>query len=119
MRGGWKTSEEKDRYTEIALEHFNILTNIYSHNIFNLIYMVLEKSFESKDEYTNQWISLLIKCLRIEDTFYKEQVQKATQEMFLGILRLYHSRILERLHQNISPESLSMRQSIFLFPERN
>ena len=76
MRDGWKTSEEKDRYTEIALEHFNILTNIYSHNIFNLIYMVLEKSFESKDEYTNQWISLLIKCLRIEDTFYKEQVQK-------------------------------------------
>lgn len=119
MREGWANIDEKDRYTKIAFEYFNLVTNIYGHNIFSLVYRVIEDKLKADDKYIKRWYELLIKCFGVEEKFYEAQVKAGKQQDVYWYPSLYHSRILELVHEKLGEaEFLNVAEIFFLkFPK--
>jgi hypothetical protein len=112
------SSDEVPKNTEIALEYLELLSNTYAHNVFNLIYQILEKKFGSPDKYIERWYCLLIKCLGIEKGFYEEQVKKGNAANVYWYPALYHSRIMELVYEKLGTDRFMRAAKIFFsFPK--
>lgn len=119
MRDAVERNEDKDKYTKLSLRYFDEFTDVYTHNIFTLIYQVLEQKFQAPDEFMEEWYALLIKCLRVEKNFYDEQVRLEKMNDVYWYPALYHSRILELLFERMGEERFMEAASIFFdFPNR-
>lgn len=112
------SSDEISKNTEIALEYFELLSAIYAHNVFNLIYQVLEEKFGNPDKYGERWYNLLIKCLVIEKGFYEEQSKKGNIANVYWYPALYHSRIMELVNEKFGQDKFMQAAKIFFsFPK--
>lgn len=110
--------DEAPRNTEIALEYLEMLSGVYAHNIFNLIYQILETKFGTPDKYVERWYNLLIKCLGIEKEFYEGQAKKGNMANVYWYPALYHSRIMELLHEKLGQDKFMQAAKIFFaFPK--
>ena len=119
MRDAIDKNENVNKYTELALEYFEPLTDIYAHNVFTLIFQILEQRFLKPDDYMERWYALLIKCLKIEKAFYDEQEQRQNLNNVYWYPALYHSHILELLHAKMGEARFMEAAEIFFsFPDR-
>jgi hypothetical protein len=111
--------EDKAKYIKLALKYFDMLTNVYGHQIFTLVYQVLEQKFQNPDSYSDRWYSLLIKCLKIEKGFYEEQEKKDNLSQVYWYPALYHSRILELVYEKRGIKDFMQAAKIFFsFPAK-
>jgi len=109
---------ELEKNTEIALEYLELLSNVYAHNVFNLIYRILETKFGTPDKYIERWYGLLIKCLGIEKRFYEEQAKKGNMANVYWYPALYHSQIMELIHEKLDQDKFMQAAKIFFsFPK--
>ncbi len=119
MRDAVEKGDTKDESTELALRYFDIFTNTYAHNIFNLMYHMIEQKLQHPDNYLDQWFALLMKCLRIEKDFYYDQEKKDNLSQVYWYPTLYHSRILELVHERMGNDRFMQAADIFFaFPEK-
>lgn len=110
---------KKDRKTtKMVLYYFDLLTNVYSHNVFDLIYQVVKDKIAKKEENFNVWYSLYFKCLQIEKEFYdKNFVPGITTDMYWWPSFL-NSDILELIYQRGKKEKfIKAAEIIFSFPK--
>jgi hypothetical protein len=106
------------KYTDLALEYLSFLTDAYGHNIYNLVYMVIQGKFETPDSYLNQWFDLLIKCFKIECEFYRKEIKAGNAAKVHWYPALYHSRILELVYEKFDKEKFMETAKIFFaFPK--
>jgi hypothetical protein len=110
--------ENYEEYTRLALKYFDLLSSVYGHSIFGLIYRVIQDKIENPDKYIDQWYDLFIKCLKTENAFY--EARKASGE-FINISwypSMYHSKILELIHEKLGFSKFIEASDIFFhFPE--
>ena len=112
------SGDEIERNTELALEYLNLLSSVYAHNIFTLIYQVAERKLGSPDKYIDRWFTLLIKCLEIEKEFYEEQVKSGNVANVRWYPTLYHSRIMELINEKLGQDKFMLAAKIFFaFPK--
>ena len=105
--------DSEDKYTKLALEYFDLLTGVYGHRIYSLIYLVIRDKLERSDKYTDKWYSLLIKCLKIEEDFYKKEVKAGSASKIHWYPTLHHPRILELVNEKIGQEKFMEAAGIF------
>lgn len=118
MREASPVNGELEKNTEIALEYLELLSNVYAHNVFNLIYQIMETKFGTPDKYVEKWYSLLIKCLSVEKGFYEEQAKKGNMANVYWYPALYHSRIMELVHEKLGQDKFMQAAKIFFsFPK--
>ena len=118
MREASPKDGELEKNIEIALEYLELLSNVYAHNVFNLIYQIIETKFGTPDKYVERWYNLLIKCLGIEKGFYEEQAKKGNMANIYWYPALYHSRILELVHEKLGQDKFMQVAKIFFsFPK--
>ncbi len=118
MREASPENGELEKNTEIALEYLDLLSNVYAHNVFNLIYQIMETKFGTPDKYVEKWYSLLIKCLSVEKGFYEEQAKKGNMANVYWYPALYHSRIMELVHEKLGQDKFMQAAKIFFsFPK--
>jgi len=118
MREASPGNGELEKNTEIALKYLELLSNVYAHNVFNLIYQIMETKFGTPDKYVERWYNLLIKCLGIEKGFYEEQAKKGNMANVYWYPALYHSRILELVHKKLGQAKFMQAAKIFFsFPK--
>jgi len=118
MREASPENGELEKNTEIALEYLEFLSNVYAHNVFNLIYQVMETKFGTPDKYVERWYNLLIKCLGVEKGFYEEQAKKGNMANVYWYPALYHSRIMELIHEKLGQAKFMQVAKIFFsFPK--
>lgn len=109
---------EIEKYTGLAFKYFDLFTNVYGHNIFTLIYRIIENKFEQSDKYLVQWFNLLIKCLGIEKDFYEKEKENGNIANVYWYPSIYHSRILELVHEKMSQDKFMQAATIFFtFPK--
>lgn len=112
------TPENNDHISEMALRYFELLTDKYSHNIFNLVYHMLESKLSKPDKYIKKWFDLLLKCFRIEKSFYDDQDKKGDIAKVYWYPSLYHSHVLELVYKNVGKnEFMAAAKSFFSFPK--
>jgi len=118
MREALPKDGELERNTEIALEYLELLSNVYAHNVFNLIYQIIETKFSTPDKYVERWYTLLIKCLGIEKGFYEDQAKKGNMANVYWYPALYHSKILELVHEKLGQDKFIQAAKVFFsFPK--
>lgn len=118
MREASPGNGEFEKNTEIALEYLELLSNTYAHNVFNLIYQIMETKFNTPDKYVERWYDLLIKCFGIEKDFYEDQVKKGNMANVYWYPALYHSEILELIHKNLGQAKfMKAAKTFFSFPK--
>lgn len=118
MREALPKDGELERNTEIALEYLELLSNVYAHNIFNLIYQIMESKFGTPDKYIESWYNLLVKCLGVEKRFYEDQAKKGNMANVYWYPALYHSRIMELIHEKLGQDKFMQVAKIFFsFPK--
>jgi len=115
MREASPENGELEKNTEIALEYLELLSNVYAHNVFNLIYQIMETKFGTPDKYVERWYNLLIKCLGIEKGFYEEQAKKGNMANVYWYPALYHSRIMELIHEKLGQDKFMQSAKIFFY----
>jgi hypothetical protein len=118
MREVAKGDAEIKRYTELALEYFNLVSNKYGHDIFTLVYRVIEKKLTIKDQFSENWFNLFMKCLNIEAKFYVEQKNANNLNAIRWYPSLYHAKILELIYKNFDqPKFMQAAKVFFNFPK--
>ncbi|MDE2037779.1 MAG: hypothetical protein KGI69_00975 [Patescibacteria group bacterium] len=106
------------KYTDLALEYFDFLTDAYGHNIYNLIYMTIEAKLQKPDDYLDQWFNLLIKCFKIEGEFYRKEIKAGNAAKVYWYPTLYHSRIVELVNERFDKEKfMEIAKIFFNFPK--
>ncbi|MDO8511770.1 MAG: hypothetical protein Q7S57_00715 [bacterium] len=109
--------EEMPKNTELALEYFELLSDIYARNIFNVIYQTMEREFSKPQKDAQKWYQLLIKCFEVEKGFYEKQAEIGNLANVYWYPAQYHSRILELLHDNFGKDKFMEAVKIFFsFP---
>jgi len=118
MREGAVGDVEMKKYTELALEYFDLVTNKYGHHIFTLIYGVIEKKLAIKDQFSEKWLNLFMKCLNVEAKFYVEQKNANNLNAIRWHPSLYHAKILELIYTNFGQQKFMQAAKIFFnFPK--
>jgi hypothetical protein len=110
--------DEKDKYTKLAFQYFDLLADVYGHRIYTLIYRVIRDRLEKPDKYTDKWYALLIKCLKIEKDFYEKEVKAGNASKVHWYPTLLHPRILELVNEKIGQGKFMEVAGIFFsFPK--
>lgn len=118
MREAPQRSGDLDRYTKLAIEYFNLLTDTYGHGIYNLIYRVIQDKITVPDAYQNQWYVLLVKCLKNEKVFYEQAIKAGNASKVYWYPALYHSAILELVNKNMGEvKFMEVAKIFFSFPK--
>jgi hypothetical protein len=79
---------------------------------------MMETKFGTPDKYVERWYNLLIKCLGIEKGFYEEQAKKGNMANVYWYPALYHSRILELIHEKLGQAKfMQVAKVFFSFPK--
>lgn len=100
-------------YTIFALKYFDLLSNKYALNVFNLIYQVINTNFHFTDE-REEWFSLLIKCLNSEKRFYEKKYSDDSKAPAIWDATLYHSKILEYVYENMGQDKFMAAVQLYL-----
>ena len=109
---------EKDKYTKLAIEYFELLTGTYAHNIYNLIYRVIQDKLTKPDTCVDYWYTLFEKCLKNEKTFYEKEIKAGNASKVYWYPALYHSSILELISQNLGNDKfMNVAKIFFSFPK--
>jgi len=109
---------EIKKYTELALEYFDLVTKKYGHHIFTLVYGVIEKKLSIKDQFSEKWLNLFTKCLNVEAKFYEEQRKTNNLNAVRWHPSLYHSKILELIYNNFGQQKFMQAAKVFFnFPK--
>jgi hypothetical protein len=104
--------------TKIALKYFNLLSNVYDDNIFNLIYQILETKLAAPDKFAKMWYSLLIGCLGVEKGFYEEQARTGSVTNIRWYPSQHLPRILELVYEKSGQDKFMQAAKIFFsFPK--
>ena len=112
------TDEDFEKYTSIAFEYFNILTNLYGHSTFGLIHRIIQSKLENPDKYLDNWFKLYVKCLKVEKDFYDNEKKVGNIPNVSWYPAMYHSQILELIHEKMDHEKFMKAAKIFFsFPE--
>jgi hypothetical protein len=111
--------DEVSKNTEIAFKYLELLSNVYAHNVFNLIYQIIETKLGNPDKYIERWYDLLVKCFEIEKKYYEEQIKAGNQQNVYWYPSLYHARILELVYEKLGKEKFMTVAKIFFleFPK--
>lgn len=118
MREGAVGDAEMKKYTELALEYFDLVTNRYGHHIFTLIYGVIEKKLVIKDQFSEKWLNLFMKCLNVEAKFYVDQKNANNLDAIRWHPSLYHAKILELVYKNFGQQKFMQAAKVFFnFPK--
>lgn len=109
----------QDRYDKLALEYFGLLSEVYSHDVYTLIYQVIQDKFRTIRRDQADWHKLLMKCLKIEKDYYLDAVKEGRLNEVYWYPTLYHSGILTALQEKVGDEAfLSATKIFFSFPEQ-
>jgi len=112
------SEENVERYTEIAFKYFELLSDVYAHNIFNLFYMTIENKLSQSDKYLKRWFSFLVKCFKTEVAFYNQKKKENKTTEVYWYPSLYHSRILELVYEKLGKDEFIEAASLaFSFPD--
>jgi len=115
--------EEKEKYEKMFIDYCEkYFTRIYSHNIFSLMYNTINDNIRGKN--FEQWYNLYLKCLGIENKFYKNvtsepenQKNKKYQGMYWWP-SFYNPQILEVIYTSSSPDKfIAATKLVFSFPK--
>jgi hypothetical protein len=107
-----------DKYTKLAIEYFELLTSVYAHNIYNLIYRVIQDKLTKPDTYVENWYVLLEKCLKNEKIFYEKEIKAGNASKVYWYPAIYHSSILELVNQNLGKDKfMNIAKIFFSFPK--
>jgi hypothetical protein len=118
IRDKASNNKEDRKVTKIALNYFDLLTNVYSHNVFDLIYQIIKDKISKEEENFNVWYRLYFKCLQIEREFYdKNFVPGETTDMYWWP-SFCNSDILELIyHRGNKEKFIKVAAIIFSFPK--
>ncbi|MBP9711546.1 MAG: hypothetical protein KBD55_00750 [Candidatus Pacebacteria bacterium] len=107
-----------DKCINLTIEYFDLLSDVYAHNIFNLIYQTIEHKFRSVDKHSSKWFNLLVKCLKIEKKFYEKELKKGNRSEVYWYPSLYHTNIMELLYEKVGKDNFMQAAKIFFsFPK--
>jgi hypothetical protein len=117
IRGESGSNAEGCPLTKMVLSYFDLLTNVYDHTIFHLIYEVIGKKMDSYDEDFESWYDLFTKCIQVEKNFYDANfVASKTTEMYWWPSSST-SRMLETIHTRGGKDKFIVAaQVVFSFP---
>ena len=117
-------SFQNHRYDTITMllsgvDVLETLTNVYVHNIFNLVYRVLQEKLREDAGDIIGWYGLLVKCFRKEVKFYEEQAEAGKLSDVYWYPSLYHSGLLELIHDRLGVDKFIELAKIFFleFPK--
>ncbi len=113
---------EKEENIQVALKYFNILADRYSHSVFQVIYMAINRQLGGDNHY-DEWYSLYIKCLKTEFDFYQKTLADPGNSQEEKLRGMYwwpyydNFEIIEKVHQIKGKEQFLVTASlIFDFP---
>ncbi len=112
-------SEDKnaEKYYKIACKYLNHISNDYHENTFRIIYDTIQEGMQ-KNWHFNKWQDLYFKCLKIENRYYQDHLNKDNVMQMYWWPYYENSKILQLIYNHGNKkEFLDALEIIVNFPK--
>lgn len=104
---------DANHVNKMALGYFDLFTDVYAHNIYNLVYRIVQDKFFAGGNYLEEWFNLLLKCFKVEAIYFQTQIDAGNIQQIYWYPSLYHSSILELVYDKLGKERFMEAAQIY------